>query len=70
MATTAALDCQSKPNHIIIIGAIPTTGIALKKLPIGIKPRCKKGVLSAAMAIINPAPLPIINPGIAERTKV
>ena len=70
MATTAALDCQSNPNHITIIGAIPIIGIALKKFPIGINPRLKNGILSAAIATRNPVPLPIMKPGIAERTKV
>ena len=33
--TTAALDCQSKPNHITMIGATPTIGSAETRLPIG-----------------------------------
>jgi hypothetical protein len=28
ITTTAALDCQSKPNHITMIGAMPTIGSA------------------------------------------
>ncbi len=34
-ATTAAFDGQSKPNHITMIGAMPTSGSAEKKLPSG-----------------------------------
>ena len=41
-ATTAAFDCQSKPNHITMIGAMPTTGSAETKLPSGSKPRLRK----------------------------
>ena len=37
--TTAAFDCQSKPNHITIIGAMPTIGSAEMKLPTGSSPR-------------------------------
>src|SRR3546814_6553187 len=43
MTTTAALDCQSKPNHMTMIGATPTMGRAETKLPSGSRPRCRKG---------------------------
>ena len=43
ITTTAAFDCQSKPNHITMIGAMPTIGSAETKLPIGSRPRCRKG---------------------------
>ncbi len=33
--TTAALDCQSKPNQITMIGAMPMIGSAETRLPIG-----------------------------------
>ena len=41
-ATTAALDGQSKPNHITMIGAMPTIGMALTRLPSGSSPRLRK----------------------------
>ena len=40
--TTAAFDGQSKPNHITMIGAMPTIGRAETKLPIGSSPRPRK----------------------------
>ena len=40
--TTAALHCQSKPNHITRIGAVPTIGSAAMKLPTGSSPRLRK----------------------------
>ena len=43
--TTAALDCQSKPNHITRIGAMPMIGRAATKFPTGSRPRCRKGKL-------------------------
>ena len=33
--TTAALEGQPKPNHITMIGAMPTMGSAAMKLPTG-----------------------------------
>ncbi len=36
--TTAAFDGQSKPNHITMIGAMPTIGSAETKLPSGKQP--------------------------------
>ncbi len=41
-ATTAAFEGQSKPNHITMIGAMPTIGSAEMKLPIGSNPRPRK----------------------------
>ncbi len=38
MATTAAFDGQSKPNHITMIGAMPTIGSAETKFPTGSRP--------------------------------
>ncbi len=43
ITTMAALDCQSKPNHITMIGAMPTMGSAETRLPSGSRPRCRKG---------------------------
>ena len=40
--TTAAFDGQSKPNHITMIGAMPTIGSAETKLPSGSRPRPRK----------------------------
>ena len=59
MTTTAALDCQSKPNHITMIGATPTIGSAETRLPSGSSPRCRKGTRSARMATTKPAPQPM-----------
>ena len=41
--TTAAFDCQSKPNHITMIGAMPMIGSAETKLPSGSSPRRRNG---------------------------
>ena len=41
--TTAALDGQSKPNHITMIGAMPTIGSAETRLPTGRRPRLQEG---------------------------
>ncbi len=57
--TTAALDCQSKPNHITMIGAMPMIGSAETKLPSGSSPRRRKGTRSARMATRKPAPQPM-----------
>ena len=48
MTTTAAFGCQSKPNHITMIGATPIIGRALTMFPTGIKPvsgmaTCRQG---------------------------
>ena len=40
---TAAFDCQSKPNHMTMIGAMPTIGMALIRLPSGSKPALEEG---------------------------
>src|SRR6478609_6285233 len=58
MMTTAALDCQSKPNHITMIGATPMIGSAETILPIGKSPRRRNGTRSARIAVMKPAPLP------------
>jgi hypothetical protein len=58
--TTAAFDCQPKPNHITRIGAVPTMGRAAMKLPTGSRPLCRKGERSMAMAVRNAAPQPMI----------
>ncbi len=68
--TTAAFDCQSKPNHMTRMGARPTMGRAATKLPMGKSPRCRKGLLSMAMAVRNAAPQPIAKPGSAPFRKV
>ena len=52
--TTAALDGQSKPNHMTMIGAMPTIGSALTRLPIGSRPRCRNGTRSTRMATRKP----------------
>ena len=70
ITTTAAFECQSKPNHIIIIGAIPTIGIAEIKFPIGNKPLLKKRDLSIIIATIKALPHPIKYPDNAAFTNV
>ena len=57
--TTAALDGQSKPNHMTMIGAMPTIGSAMTKLPSGSRPRCRKGTRSTRMATRKPEPQPM-----------
>ena len=57
--TTAAFDCQSKPNHITMIGAMPTIGSAATKLPTGSSPRRRKAVRSMAIAVRKAAPQPM-----------
>ena len=57
--TTAAFDCQSKPNHITMIGAMPTIGSAETRLPIGISPRCRKCDRSIRIATANSASEPM-----------
>ena len=68
--TMAAFDCQSNPNHITRIGAMPMIGSAEMKLPIGISPRRRKSERSQASATRKPAADPISQPGTAARTKV
>ena len=53
--TTAAFDCQSKPNHITMIGATPTIGSAETRLPIGKRPRCRNCERSIRIATMKPA---------------
>src|SRR5271156_4449542 len=69
-ATTAAFDGQSKPNHITMIGATPTSGSAEKKLPSGSNPRPKNAKRWATIATSSPAPQPITYPIRTPRTKV
>ena len=57
--TTAAFDCQSKPNHITMIGATPTIGSAETRLPIGSRPRCRNGERSIRIATTSPAREPM-----------
>ena len=57
--TTAAFDCQSKPNHITMIGAMPTIGSAETKLPSGSRPRAGTATRSIRIATRKPAPQPI-----------
>ena len=52
---TAAFDCQSNPNHITMIGAMPTMGMALSKLHSGSSPRLRNGTRSASTAVTKPA---------------
>ena len=58
MVTTAAFDCQSKPNHITMIGATPMIGSAETMLPIGSSPRLRNGTRSARIAVRNPSEQP------------
>ena len=60
--TTAALEGQSKPNHITAIGATPTSGTVLVSEAIGNRPRCKNGRRSMATATANPRPQPSTQP--------
>ena len=45
---TAAFDSQPNPNHITMIGAMPTIGTALTMLPRGSSPRCRNGTRSVS----------------------
>ena len=54
ITTTAALECQSKPNHITMIGAMPMIGSAATKLPTGHRPFCRNGERSMASAVRKP----------------
>ena len=59
MTTTAAFDCQSKPNHITMIGATPMIGSADTMLPIGSRPRRRNRKRSARIATTKPEQQPI-----------
>ena len=59
---TAAFDCQSKPNHMTMIGAMPTIGIALSRLVSGSRPRLRNGMRSATMATTKPEAEPSAKP--------
>ena len=56
--TTAALDGQSKPNHMTMMGATPTIGRADTSVPSGSSPRCRKGMRSISTATTIPPPQP------------
>ncbi|MCY1246958.1 hypothetical protein D9M72_602380 [compost metagenome] len=58
MTTTATFDCQSKPNHMTMIGATPMTGRAETKLPSGKRPFCRNGERSMRIATAKPRPQP------------
>ena len=60
--TTAALEGQSKPNHMTAIGATATSGMVLVSEAMGNKPRCKKGRRSIATATKKPRPEPSAQP--------
>ena len=62
ITTTAAFDCQSKPNHMTMIGATPTMGSAETRLPKGKRPRWRNGLRSMRMAVARPAALPMRKP--------
>ena len=57
-ATTAALEGQSNPNHITMMGAMPTMGRADTRVPSGSRPRCRNGTLSISTATTAPVPQP------------
>ena len=57
--TTAAFDCQSNPNQLTRIGAMPTIGSAATKFPMGNRPAVKKRERSIAMAVANAATQPM-----------
>jgi len=61
--TTATLDCQSKPNHMTMIGAMPMIGKADTTLPIGKRPRRRKSERSHSTATSTPRPEPNAQPG-------
>ena len=60
--TTAAFDGQSKPNHITMMGAMPTIGRAAARLPSGRRPRRRNGTASARIATRKPAAQPRAQP--------
>ena len=68
--TTAAFDCQSKPNHITRMGATPTIGSAAARLPSGRSPWRRKAKRSQSSATRKPDSDPMIQPGITARMKV
>ena len=68
--TTAALDGQSKPNHITAMGATPTSGMVLVSEAMGSRPRCKNGMRSMASATPKPRPQPSSQPTSTALTTV
>ena len=67
---TAAFEGQSKPNHITMIGAMPTTGTALTRLPSGKSPRCRNGTRSISTAVMKPRLQPAAQPAMTAFRKV
>ena len=55
---TAAFDCQSNPNHITMIGAMPTMGMALSRLPQRQQPALEERDPVDRTAIRKPQPTP------------
>ena len=68
--TIAALDGQSKPNHMTRMGATPTMGSAATRLPSGSSPRFMKGMRSHSSAARKPDSEPMNQPGITARITV
>ena len=68
--TTAALLCQSKPNHITMIGATPTSGTVLASEATGSSPRCRKPLRSISTPTTKPRPQPMASPISTECTTV
>ena len=60
--TTAAFDGHSKPNHITMIGATATSGIALVSEASGSRPRCRNGRRSMATPTAKPSAEPSAQP--------
>ena len=60
--TTAAFDGHSKPNHITMIGATATSGIALVSEASGSRPRCRNGRRSIATPTAKPSAEPSAQP--------
>ncbi len=56
--TTAAFDCQSKPNQMTMTGAMPMIGRAETILPMGSSPSERNLKRSARMAVRKPASEP------------
>src|SRR5450432_618014 len=60
--TTAAFECQSKPNHITMIGAMPTNGTVLASAATGNRPRCRNELRSISTPVAKPSAQPITRP--------
>ncbi len=57
--TTAAFECQSNPNHMTRMGAVPTIGRAATKFPTGNSPRRRKSFRSTRIAVAKAAEQPM-----------